>query len=403
MPVTPPLPAEIADAHGSNLHLVRTLRAEIAANGPLSLARFMDVALYDPEHGYYTTATRRPGRSGDFLTAPETHPFFGFTIARQVAECWERLGRPAPFVIREYGPGMGTLAYDILVALTTDHPDLAAVVHYRLCDLNAHRMTDALAAMEEVGFGAIVTGESPEEATTSPIVGVVLANEVADALPCHQVAIRDGMLRERFITWDDATGWFAWTESDLSPALAEDNPVARLAGEGVSVTDLPDGSLLEICPAATDWIGEVAAGLERGYAFVIDYGYPAAELYSGHRLSGLLRGYRDHAVTDDPLTAIGDQDLTAHVNFTQLINAAATQGLAIAGLTTQGDTLAALGLGDYLVALQRQDDASLEEYYQAQMAVMRLIDPAGLGRFRVLGLAKDAPILPTLRSFASPW
>ena len=380
--------------------LVARLHEEIAASGPITLARFMERALYEPGIGYYRAAARRPGREGDFLTAPETHPFFGFALARQIEECWERLGRPDPFVIREYGPGMGTLAYDILAALATYHPEAAASTRYRLCDVNAHRLDEALAAMAEVGLGEIVTAETPAAAAASPIEGVVLANEVADALPCHQVVVRDGALRERFVAWGDAAGWFTLVEGDLSPALAAFEPVARLAAEGVDIAALPDGSVLELCPAAADWIAEAGNGLRRGYALVIDYGYPAPELYSGHRLGGLLRGSREHTVTADPLEAVGEQDLTAHVDFSLLMDAARAAGMAVAGLTTQGDALAALGLGDFLVAMQQEEGITLEDYYKAQAAVMRLIDPAGMGRFRLLGLAKEAPVTPPLRAFA---
>ncbi|MGC4106846.1 MAG: SAM-dependent methyltransferase [Thermomicrobiales bacterium] len=403
MDATTPSPAPGIDAAKlaeSNPVLVARLHEEIVTAGPITMARFMDRALYETTVGYYRAPARRPGREGDFLTAPETHPFFGFSIARQVAECWERLGHPDPFTIREYGPGMGTLAYDILAALATHHPEVAATTAYRLCDLNTHRMQEALAAMQEVGLGEVVSIETPDEAARTPITGVVLANEVADALPCHQVVVRDGTFRERFVDWDDGAGWFTLVEGTLSPALNAFDPAARLHAEGVSVATLPEGSVLEICPAAADWIAEVGRGLERGYALIVDYGYPAPELYAGHRLEGLLRGYRDHTVNAEPLSAIGEQDLTAHVDFTLLMDAAAAAGMTIAGLTTQADALAALGLGDFLVAMQQEGGVSLDDYYQAQAAVLRLIDPGGMGRFRVLGLAKDAPTEPPLAAFS---
>ncbi|MGB3329849.1 MAG: SAM-dependent methyltransferase [Thermomicrobiales bacterium] len=385
----------------SNPVLVARLHEEIATSGPITMARFMERALYEPTVGYYRAPARRPGREGDFLTAPETHPFFGFTIARQIAECWERLGQPDPFTIREYGPGMGTLAYDILAALATHHPEIAATTQYRLCDVNSYRLREALAAMAEVGLGEVVRAESPDEAPTSPIVGVVLANEVADALPCHQMIVRGGTLRERFVDWDAASGWFTLVEGPLSSELAAFDPASHLEAAGVAVGALPDGSVLECCPAAAEWTRDVAHGIERGYALVIDYGYPAPELYAGHRLGGLLRGYRDHTVNNEPLTSVGEQDLTAHVDFSLLMNAARDAGMTVAGLTTQADALAALGLGDLLVALQQEEGVTLDEYYQAQAAVLRLIDPGGMGRFRLLGLAKGAPTSPPLAAFGS--
>ena len=381
--------------------IVAHLREEIARAGSITLARFMEIALYDPEHGYYQTAQRRPGRGGDFLTSPELHPFFGFTLARQIAECWRRLDRPAIFTVREYGPGVGGLAYDIIAAIGEHAPEVRAALRYRLVDVNSHRMRDALAAMAEVGLGDVVSAETPGDAANDPIAGVVLANEVADAFPVHQLIVRGGALRERFVAWDDDAAWFAWAEAPLSDEIARLDISSYLERAGVDMPNLPDGSLLEISPAAADWIAELSQGLARGYALIVDYGYPAAELYRGHRLGGLLRGYRAHTVTDDPFAAIGEQDLTAHVDFTTLIEAAERSGMAVAGLTTQADFLTALGMGDFLVDLQRQEGIDLERYYQSQAAVMRLIDPGGLGRFRVLGLAKDAPIAPPLRGFAA--
>ena len=385
---------------GSNPEIVARLRREIERDGPLTIARFMEHALYDPEFGYYQTPTRRPGRGGDFLTAPELHPFFGFTIARQVAECWERLDRPAQFVVREYGPGVGGLAYDIIAALSEHAPEVRAALEYRLVDVNPHRMREAITAMTQVGLAGIVSAETPAQAASNPITGVVLANEVADAFPVHQLTVRGGALRERLVTWDATLGWFSMVEAPLSAEIARLDLPGYLAEAGVEVSSLPQGSVLEVSPAAAAWIGELATGLARGYALVVDYGYPAAELYRDHRLGGLLRGYRAHTVTDDPLTAIGEQDLTAHVDFTALIQAAHRADLEVAGLTTQADFLAALGMGDFLVELQQQADIGIDTYYRAQASVMRLIDPAGLGRFRVLGLALEAPITPPLRGFA---
>ncbi|MGI8483780.1 MAG: class I SAM-dependent methyltransferase [Thermomicrobiales bacterium] len=387
---------------GSNPEIVNRLRQEIAQNGPITVARFMERALYEPGIGYYQTPERRPGRGGDFITSPEIHAFFGFTLARQIADCWRRLERPNPFVVREYGPGIGGLAYDILAALSVYDLEVRNAIQYHLVDVNPHRMHDALEAMVEVGLAEIVSVETPQQAAENPVTGVVLANEVADAFPVHQVIVQSGILRERFVTLDEETGWFGWVTGDLSEPVAELDLPTYLPGEGVILADLPDGSLLEVSPATAGWVRDVASGLERGYALIIDYGYPAAELYRSHRLGGLLRGYFAHTVTDDPFVEIGEQDLTAHVDFSALIREAQASGMHVAGLTMQGDFLAALGMGDFLVEMQQQPDVSLTAYYETQAAVMRLFDPGGLGRFRVLALAKDAATDPPLRGFAPP-
>lgn len=378
---------------GGHPALVAAIRAEIAADGPITFARFMERALYHPDYGYYQVPARRPGRGGDFITAPEVHPFFGFTLARFVEACWERLGRPRPFVVREYGAGIGGLAYDVVAAISERAPALRAALDYRLVERNPHRRTQAQAALTEGGLSDVVHAEDGAGGPLPPIVGVALANEVADALPVHRLVWRDGGLRERWVTWDDAAGHFADAEGALSPDVAALDLPAYLADQGVT---LAEHDAIEVSPAATAWFATVARGLERGYTLLLDYGYPAATLYRDHRLrgSGTVRAYAGHTVTDDPYRRVGEQDLTAHVDFTRLQRAGEAAGLTFAGLTTQADFLADLGLGDLLVGLQTEPGTSIADYYAAQSAVLRLIDPGGLGRFRVLAMAREAPTTP---------
>ncbi len=394
MPPPPP------DEHG-HPDLIAMLHDEIANGGPITFARFMEVALYDPAGGYYRTPARRPGRGGDFITSPEIHPFFGFTIANQIAELWDRLGRPDPFVVREYGPGVGGLAYDIIAGLHAHHPAVASALRYRLRDVNRHRMAEAMSAMIEIGLDGIVSVEDPSrEGEIEPITGVVLANEVADALPAHELEWDGSALRERFVTWED--GWLAWETGPLSPAVAATDPAGWLARQDVDVTTWPAGSRLAWSPAIDDWVAEIGRGLARGYALVIDYGYPATELYRDHRLAGTIRAYREHTVSDDPFRLVGEQDLTVHVDFSRVVEAAAAAGMAATPVVTQADFLARLEMGQFLVDLQREPEMDMAEYLRSQAAVIRLIDPSGLGRFRVVGLAKGAPLAPPPAGFTPP-
>ena len=376
--------------------LTAIIRDEIARTGPITFARFMAIALYHPEHGYYLAERRRPGRQGDFLTAPEVHPFFGLTIGRHAAECWDRLGRPDPFTVIEYGSGIGGLAYDVIVGMLDTEPAIRPALRYQLNDINPHRTRQALAAMREAGFGEIVFADDG-----MPVTGAVLANEVADALPAHRLRWTGTGFEEIRVGWDEARG-FVDNPGPLSPEVAHWNPQSRLTRAGVDVSALPVDARLEVSPAAAAWMREVADRLTHGYALVIDYGYPAVELYRDHRLRGLVRAYEGHTVTDNPYGAPGEQDLTVHVDFSALIASGQEAGLDLIGLATQADFLASAGLGEYLVALQQEPDTSIEEYYRAQAAVFRLIDPGGMGRFRVLGMAKGAPADPPLRGFAGP-
>ena len=388
---------------GGNPTLRGLIRDAIAAaGGRIPFTRFMESALYHPDHGYYLGEPRRPGRSGDFLTAPEAHPFFGLALSRQVAECWERLGRPDPFVVREYGAGVGALAYDIVTGLEGNAPGCRAALRYRLVEPNPHRRAEALAAMAEVGLGDVVTAEDPPPpgGDSPPITGVALANEVADALPVHRLVLRGGAPRECWVASDGER--FHWQEGPLSAHALGAELLADLAAAGIGPADLGEGAVLDISPAAAAWFGGVARGLERGYAVVLDYGYPAAELYRGHRLGGTLRAYHAHDVSDDPFRRVGDQDLTAHVDFTALERAGRAAGLVPVGFTTQGAALAGLGLGDLLVELGRDPATTMAEYLAAQAATLRLIDPGGLGRFGVLVMATDPALAtePPLRAFA---
>jgi SAM-dependent MidA family methyltransferase len=379
--------------------LIALIRDEIDATGRITFARFMDLALYHPEFGYYMSPIRRPGRSGDFLTAPEMHPFFGLTIARQIVECWDRLGNPGPFTVLEYGSGIGGLAYDVIAGMFDARPEMRSALRYRLNDINPHRTVQALAAMAEVGLADVVEVDSPDD--VDPFTGVVLANEVADAMPVHRLRWTGTGFEELWVTWDDPTG-FVERAGALSPEVAAFDPVAYLTRAGLDLESLPVDARIEISPATAAWVRDIARRLARGYALIVDYGYPAAELYADHRLASTLRMYSNHQVTDKPYDAVGERDMTAHVDFSLIIDVARQHGMMSAGLTTQADFLAGTGLGELLVNLQQEPGIAIEDYYRAQAAVFRLIDPAGMGRFRVLGLARNAPVSPPLRGFAGP-
>jgi SAM-dependent MidA family methyltransferase len=251
--------------------------------------------------------------------------------------------------------------------------------------------------MDEAGLGDIVRTEHPDEITPEP--GIVLANEVADALPVHRLIVRNGELRELWVGLD-TEGHFVDAEGQPSPEVVAMEFARYLTEAGIDLAAFPDGARLDVSPAAASWIRGVAANLTHGYAIIIDYGYEAPLLYRDHRLEGTVRGYFQHTVTDDPFVRVGEQDLTAHVDFTWLSRAARDAGMREIGLTTQSEFLTQLGLGDWLVGLQTEPDTSMDEYLRAQGAVYRLIDPAGLGRFRVLGLARGMGDAPSLMGFA---
>lgn len=373
------------DAVGQDEQLVARIRDEIARDGPITFARFMELALYDPDGGYYRAQTARPGRDGDFLTAPEAHPIFGAALSRAVADAWDRLGRPDPFVLREYGAGTGTLVLAILEGLARERPDLAAVIGYDAIDVERRRFDAIESRLADTGWdGVLVEGAR----TGEPVTGIGLGNEVLDALPTHRVVTRDGRLREVLVGISD--GAFVDVEADPStPALA-----ARLGDEGVT---LADDQHAEICLAVDGWVTEAAAGLRRGVLLLIDYGYPAADLYDPlRRRDGTLRAYLRHRVHDDPYVHVGRQDLTAHVDVTAVGRAATAAGLAHLGTTTQAEFLVGLGTEELLHAIQADPATTMQDYLAVRSALVRLLDPAAMGRFRVMTFGRGWPDGPPL-------
>ena len=376
--------------------LTERIRSEIRRDGPIPFARFMELALYDPDAGYY--AGRRwteagPGREADFLTAPEGHPIFGWAIARLVEEVWDRLDRPAGFVVREHGAGTGALAVGILDGLRRSASPLLEVVRYLPVEHSAVRRERLAERLAAAGFAATIDWPEPGSPQAP---GIVVANELLDALPVHLVegAAPDdprGPLLEAFVRFEPG-GWFETTlDVPSTPALA-----ARLAAERIA---LGPGQQAAVCLAIDAVVAEMAAPLERGIMLIVDYGAEAPELYAPGRGSS-LRAYHRHRVHADPFSAIGRQDLTAHVDLTAVERAAAAAGLEPLGRTTQAAFLAGLGLGELLVGLQSTPGTTLEAYLEARSAVARMLDPRATGAFAVLAHGRGVSAEPALRGFA---
>ena len=384
-------------AEARSAELAALIRAEIESDPDrrITFAGFMELALYEPHLGYYRQAADRPTESGDFLTAPETHAIFGWTVARRIEEMWTALGEPRPFKLIEFGAGSGTLALSILEGMRRHgSAALLAALRYEPVESNPHRLADLRRRFEEAGMADRLAdcpadrpvtspGASAAETATpatpaTPAPGVVIANEFLDALPVHRVVQRAGRLEELFVVWRDG---FAQVAAEPStPELA-----ARLADDGV---ELEEGQIAEICLDLGPWLDEAAARLASGYVIGVDYGYPAAELYGPRRLAGTLLGYRGHRVVDDPFADVGLVDLTAHVDFTAVSRLAGQRGLATFGLETQQEFLVAAGLETELRVLQDSPETTAEDYLRARSGILRMLDPRHMGRFRVLTMGR---------------
>lgn len=362
--------------------LLSAIREEIARSGPLTFSRFMEIALYDPARGYYRGTAARPGRAGDFLTAPEASPIFGRTLARFARGIHASIGAPRTLAIREHGAGTGALASPLVAELlaTEAGPD---AIDYLVAEIEPARVDAVRSALSDQPSVGVALDDG------RPIDGLVIANEVLDALPTHRVVRRNGDLREVLVGVGPAGDLVDVEAEPTTPALA-----ARLTAESI---ELADGQHGEICLALDGWIERAAAGLARGVLLLIDYGHPAVDLYDPQRrAAGTLATYLGHRVGEDPYRAIGRQDLTAHVDVTAVERAALRAGLDDLGTTTQAEFLDRLGAGELLVAEQTRPGASLPSYLDTRSALVRMIDPGAMGRFRVMvfGRGVDTAGLP---------
>ncbi len=357
----------------SDPELEGRIRSEIEAAGPMTFARYMELALYDPSGGYYRRAAAGPGRDGDFLTAPELHPLFGATLATTVEEVWRAAESPDRFAIVEYGAGGGALAEAFLGALAEESRELFDAIEYVPIELNEHRRAELLASLDSLGISHVLR---PDPVATT---GIAIANEYLDALPVHVVMQVDGRLRERFVgVAADGSLWMG--DGALStPAL-----VARLEDEGI---ELAEGQQAEICLGIDAWVDDVSRRIDHGVVVVIDYGASAADLYGPTRPVGTLMAYAGHRATSDVLAGVGRQDLTAHVDMTAVERGLADDGWSPLGQTSQAAFLAGSGLADVL-ARMRARSTDLESQLVLRSAAGRLLDPRATGAFTVLAAVR---------------
>jgi SAM-dependent MidA family methyltransferase len=366
----------------------REIRRRIAERGSISFAEFMELALYWPEGGYYTRPGATTGPEGDFLTASDTSPAFGETLARPIAAVWESLGRPEPFEIVEAGPGRGLLAADLLTGLAEVAPELHAILTLTLDEVSPvlrAAQRERLAPLLPAGRLRWEEGGLPARGERS-WTGVLVANELLDALPVHRIRRRGPDLRELHVGLDEKG-------SLMELEVAPDEEVLRFA-EGLSAAPA-DGDEAEAGLAAARWVEAAARGLDRGLLLFIDYGHEARELYSPAHRRGSLLAYHHHRVGEDLLARVGRQDLTAHVSWTAVDEAAARGGLDGPYRTTQDRFLLALGLGDRFRDLSEAARAGDQSALREQLALKSLILPEGMGRrFQVSAYGRgleDAP------------
>jgi len=354
--------------------LVAAIQSEITSSGPIPFARFMELALYHPQHGYYMrppeTGTERIGWSGDFYTSSDVHPILGEALAKQAAQIDALMGSPAPFTVIEMGPGKGLLARDFLTAIERQNSQLRHRLRYVLIErspamrsLQEEQLRPWLSQPGQITWLEDLASMAPESVT-----GLLFSNELPDAFPVHRIQMVANDAREIFVDYRD--GQFVECLKPLSlPSLQ--SYLDRLGVE------LPDGYRTEINLHARSWMKQVAASLDRGVAITIDYGHSAQDLYGPDRSQGTLLCYYSQMTSEDPYVRIGLQDMTAHVDFTSLATAGEEAGLSLTGFTNQMSFLMGLGIEDMINRLEPESPQF--------RAAIHLLRPEGMGRtFKIL-------------------
>ncbi|NML60225.1 class I SAM-dependent methyltransferase [Massilia sp. RP-1-19] len=359
------LPAPDSDALAASHALQNQIAAEIAASGgAISFARFMELALYAPNLGYYSGGAAKLGEAGDFTTAPEITSLFGATLAQAAAAI---IAQSAPDIL-EFGAGTGKLARDVLTAL---HATGVTLDHYYIVELSGElraRQQEALRDFPQVRW---------LDGFPDSFSGVVLANEVLDAMPVELVKKTAAGWVEVMVTIDN--GAFAYTERAPSESLA-----AHIAAQVPDAEFLPAGYLTEVHPVAGGFMASLARMLGKGSgaAFLFDYGFPAHEYYVGQRETGTVMCHYRHHSHPDPFYLPGLQDITAHVDFTAMALAAQDNGVDVLGYMNQASFLLGAGLGELLLRTSPDDPM---RYLPQANAVQKLVSPAEMGElFKVL-------------------
>jgi SAM-dependent MidA family methyltransferase len=359
--------------------LGKELAARITARGPISFAEFMEACLYDPAQGYYS----KPAHAdfADYYTSVDVHPIFGRLLARQLEEMWRVLDRPAQFLVAEAGAGVGRLAGQMLDFSSAKLPEFYDALRYVAVERSAaRRPAHAKTIGKHITVGrADSSAELPAEIPN----GCIVSNELFDAMPVHRVISQGGALREMFVALED--GHFVDRPGPVSTQRISDYFLRQEIA-------LQEGQQAEVCVAACDWITDAARRLQRGFMLSVDYGYEARVLYSERFPRGTLLAYRNHRVSEDYYSVPGEQDLTAHLNFTALEIWGRDAGLERAGLAPQSRFLLALGRGNEFADLFDEGQSETERL-RAQMQLSSLLNPEGMGEtFQVFiqqkGIAK---------------
>lgn len=352
--------------------LVAAIASEIAASGPIPFVRFMELALYHPQFGYYMRTpehtTERIGWRGDFYTSSDVHPILGQALAKQAEQMHRLLGQPDQFTVIEMGPGKGLLAKHFLSACQRNFISFFRQLRYVLIERSpAMREVQRKNLDSWIDQPDLLTWREDLE-SLAPVTGLFFSNELVDSFPVHRIQVTSKGIEELWV--DHRDGRFVECLKPLSSdALASHLRLVR--------TDWPEGYRSEVNLHALAWMDQVARHLDRGFVLTIDYGHTMQDLYQSDRTDGTFLCYSRQSTHEDPFTRVGDQDMTAHVDFSSLAAAGEEQGLRTSGFTNQLSFLMGLGVEQMMETLE-PDSAEFH-------AAIHLLKPNGMGTtFKVL-------------------
>lgn len=369
------LPTPNAQAQMQSQQLAALIQQKIQENqGWLSFADFMHSALYTPGLGYYSGGAKKFGLGGDFVTAPEISSLFGQAFANQLAQVLEASAGN----VLELGAGTGKLAVDVLQSLQTLNQ---LPTHYYILEVSAHLRQMQKETLQKSLPVALAEKVVWLDVLPAQFTGVMLANEVLDAIPVHLIHKTSNAIYERGVAYD---GDFVWQDKLLTEGALY---------EAATALELPDDYLTEICPAAAGLVKSLAQTLVRGAILLVDYGFASREFYHPQRNLGTLMCHYQHHAHTNPLIHVGLQDITAHVDFTAVANAGVNAGLEFAGFATQAQFLMNCGILELISQIPADDMA---RYAPLAAAAQKLLSPAEMGDlFKVIGFSKafEAPLM----------
>ncbi len=359
----------IISSDSFGLRIMQLLRdliiEEINKKGKITFARFMYMALYHPEYGYYNADRERVGRFGDYYTSPTVHRIFGELIAKQLDEMWRIMGKGA-FTVVEAGAGRGWLCGDIVRCVREDHSELYEKLHYIIVESNPYAQGKQRSLLNSLGIAddkvSWHTYSGARGFSFDGVQGCFLSNEFVDALPVHRVTVKNKVLKEMYVGYN-AAGFFEIDDEVSTEALNKYFEVIQTHPE--------EGQGYEVNLDVGDWLRHVSEKLRKGFVITIDYGDMSDGIYRENGGDGTLRCFYKHTVNRDFYERPGEQDITAHVDFTNLMNGGRRVGLEVTGFAKQSHFLIALGVLEKLN--NRAGDV------ETILKVKNLFHPEGMG------------------------